>query len=181
MSNWPPQLADVAEVVPAETGGVDHGKFRPQLMDPVHGFRPAHARHHHVHEEEVDGGAVFDEQADGLLAVGCGEHGESGPGQQPRGELANCVLVLGVEDGASPRLAPGDFVVRSRLRRRGGFKWKKDKKAAAYSGHRLDADGAAVLFDDAADDRQPEAGAAFLGLGREEGFEDGGACRTPDC
>jgi hypothetical protein len=154
-------------------GHEEDGDVGPRGPKAVRQLAPAHARHDHVGQHEVDLPRVRAADLEGIRAVTRTQDGVPRRLQGFADDLAQVRLVLHEQDGlGSPRhLAVGR---RAHFLDGGVHPGQIDPERRALSFRAFQVDVALALGDDAVHGRQTETGSLADLLGREEGLEDAG-------
>ena len=132
-----------------------------------------HFGHDHIGHQQLDRAAVLAGKTDGLGRAGRGQNGVAQTLQHGRGNFEDHWLIFHHQDGFAARCC----LIRHFLNRRlgaGAVPRQVDLEGRALAGFTIDIDEPLVLFDDAIDRRQPQAGALTHLLGGEEGLEQVG-------
>ena len=128
----------------------------------------AHARHHHVHEDCIDGtGLASRKKLNRLLAIVCNDYAHAFRFQQKTGDFHVQVVVLCQEDG-QPRDGLGNhrLVKRAGLVAGGNLERQVHVEGRALALHALHRDGAAQPVHQALGNRHAQTGTAVLGTRR---------------
>ncbi len=96
---------------------------RQLLVQAIHQLAPAHLRHHHVGDQQVDAARKFPDQRERLFAVGGFQHFEAMLGEEFSNQRSDAAFVFDHEHG----FALGRFRRGNRLhRRRRNFRWARN-------------------------------------------------------
>ena len=161
-------------VFAAVTAGEESAERRLTGLQGVGQLKSAEAfRHHDVRQQEVNGLLVVFPKAQGFKAVGGVEHVVAGAFENGAGKEADGRLIFDQKNCFAATPGAVRLGLANDWRRHGAVgSGKADLESGALVGWAQDLDKAAVLFDDAEDGGEAEAGSLAWLFGGEEGLED---------